>query len=242
MQTVAAQEPAAADPRLATAAERAQKEGNKVFMRILRNGATARRIGPAAAPDPAPAAAPAPPPAPPPAIAKAPTPAHAVKPRERPALAEATPPAARPDAPSPPAAPAKPRTATLAPTEDAASAPPLPLPLPLPPVPPPMAYTAAPAASEPQEEEEDPPLVVVHQVEPEFPISILRRQKKGGVVVRFVVQPDGSVTQPEIVKSTNPYLNPYAIQAVAQWKFQPLPREQSAMAELNFDLRQALSE
>lgn len=229
MQAAMAQAPAAADPRFAPAAERARQEGDKVLMRILRDGATAKRIGPAAAPEPA-APAPTPAPAGKPAAG---TVVSAGKPPERAAPAQRKPAAVAEAAPAP-AAESPPSAAAMPPNTQAASAPSLPLP----PVPlPPKAAAAAPA-----QDEEEPPLVLVHQVEPAFPVTILRRQKKGGVVVRFVVQPDGSVTQPEVVKSTNPYLNPHAIQAVAQWKFQPLPREQPATAELSFDLRQTLSE
>lgn len=237
MQVAAAQAPAADDPRFAPAAERARKEGDKVFMRILRDGATTKRIGPTAAPEPA--AAPAPSPTPPaPAVKPAAStvvsaPVPAAKPPERAAPTQRKP-AVVADAPAAPASEARPSVAAIPPKTDAESAPPQL----------PQASSApganATAAAEPPQE--DPPLVLVHQVEPEFPVAILRRQKKGSVMVRFVVQPDGSVTQPEVVKSTNPYLNPHAIQAVTQWKFQPLPREQSAMAELGFDLRQSLLE
>ena len=91
-------------------------------------------------------------------------------------------------------------------------------------------------ASEPAQQ--NAPLVVLTQVEPDFPAAIVRRQKKGSVVMRFTVQADGSVRQIEVVKTTNPFLNPAAVQALAQWKFQPPHREQLATVEMDFDLRQ----
>jgi TonB family protein len=98
---------------------------------------------------------------------------------------------------------------------------------------------AAPSVAEPApkpEPEADVPLVLVHQVDPEFPAAVLRRLQKGSVQVRFEVQPDGSVKQPEVVKSSNAKLNPAALEAVAQWKFQPVRRTQYGMVELAFNL------
>jgi TonB family protein len=87
--------------------------------------------------------------------------------------------------------------------------------------------------------EEDQPLVLVHQVEPDYPVTIVRRQQKGFVLLRFVVQPDGSVAQPEVLKSSNARLNAAALQALAQWRFQPLHHAQTGSAELDFDVTQA---
>jgi TonB family protein len=101
------------------------------------------------------------------------------------------------------------------------------------------ATAAAPQAAEP---EEDQPLILLHQVDPEFPAAIVRRQKKGAVVVRFEVQVDGSVKQVEVTKSSNPRLNAAALAAVAQWRFEPLSRPQSASAELAFDLHQSFDQ
>ena len=103
-----------------------------------------------------------------------------------------------------------------------------------------VAASVPPQASTPPQEDE--PLVILQEVEPEFPISIVRRQKKGNVVMRFVVQPDGTVAQINVVKTTNPFLNPAAIQALSRWKFQPLSHPQGGTVELGFDLGQRLSE
>jgi protein TonB len=99
--------------------------------------------------------------------------------------------------------------------------------------------TAPPPPAPPQVDE---PLVVLHEVEPDFPISIVRRQKKGNLVMRFVVQPDGTVAQIEVVKTSNPFLNPSATHALSQWRFQPLSRARTATVEMAFDVAQQLSE
>jgi TonB family protein len=87
---------------------------------------------------------------------------------------------------------------------------------------------------------EDEPLILAHQVEPEFPVAIVRRLQKGSVLIRFEVQTDGSVSGAEVVKTSNPRLNSAALQAVNQWRFQPLQQPQAGNAELAFDVRQAL--
>jgi len=222
LQSVAAQQPAADDGRFAPAAERAQQEADKVIKRILLNGTIQRRIG--APPVADPSAAPAPkaaarPPAPPPQ-AKLPE-------RPNPAAVDTRPPSAQAPAPIP-------RTAT-APTPVVEEAAP-----PAEPVAAAAVASALPQASTPPQEDE--PLIILQEVEPEFPISIVRRQKKGNVVMRFVVQSDGTVAQINVVKTSNPFLNPTAIQALSQWKFQPLSRPQGATVEMGFDLGQQLSE
>lgn len=228
VQSVAAQQqqPAADDGRFAPAAERAQQEADKVIKRILLNGTIQRRVGtpPAAEPPAAPAAK---------AAARPPAPPPQAKPAERPApVAVDTRP---PPAPAPAPAPI-PRTAAA----------PIPVVKEASPAAEPVAAAAvAVAASTPPQgstPQEDEPLVVLQEVEPEFPISIVRRQKKGNVVMRFVVQSDGTVAQINVVKTTNPFLSPSAIQALSQWKFQPLSRPQEATVEMGFDLAQQLSE
>lgn len=222
MQDVAAQAPPATDDRFAPAAERAQQEGDKVLKRILLNGAIHKRIGPPPAAEPAaPAVATPPPPKPQskPAAAKA----HEAPPARAavavPLAEDKKPTVAEPAPPSSP--PEKPVAATA---EQAAPAP--------------AAAATTPPAPAPEPVPQDAPLVVLTQVEPDFPIAIVRRQKKGAVVMRFTVQTDGSVKQIEVVKTSNPFLNPAAMQALTKWKFQPPPREQSATVEMNFDLRQ----
>jgi TonB family protein len=101
----------------------------------------------------------------------------------------------------------------------------------------PTAATAQAAAPE-----QEQPLILLHQVDPDFPVAIVRRQKKGAVTVRFEVQVDGSVNQPEVIRSSNPRLNPAALAAVAQWKFEALLRPQTASAELAFDLHQSFDQ
>jgi len=218
-----AQPDPSADPKFAPAAERAKQEGDKVYKWILING-----VAPKRAAEPAASAA---------SAAR-----HLVK--------------ARTDAPAAPAKPperstalaVKPRpaaaTASAAPTgtQEAASA--LAMPTVHEPVSdlPSMPNASQATASAPPQEGEEQQLVLMHQVDPEFPAAIVRRQKKGSVVVRFEVQVDGSVKQAEVLKSSNPRLDAAVLSAVSEWRFQPLQHPQSASAELAFDVSQSLAE
>jgi TonB family protein len=251
LQTVAAQSDPSTDPRFAEAAERARLEGDKVFKRILINGQLPKRAAQAAA-ESAPAAvggpsgaakraAPASPAKAAAATAAAPR-QHTVTaegpPRNAgssaapvdqasaalpPAAASAKPPSGAASAAAPAVPPAAPRPLAAEARKDAPDAP--------------AAVTANAAGPE-----QDQPLILLHQVDPDFPAAIVRRQKKGAVTVRFEVQVDGSVAQPEVTRSSNPRLNAAALAAVAQWKFEPLSRPQSATAELAFDLHQSFDQ
>lgn len=248
LQAAGAQSDPSTDPRFAEAAERARLEGDKVFQRILINGQLPKRAAPAAA-ESAPAAVNTPP-----AAAK-----RAATPSPNKSASVATPRQQTGHAESPPRnagtpAPLAVKTPTTPPTVAAsAAAPSSPASAQAPAVPsdaPPLAAETrsdtqdrpTAAASQAAGPEEDQPLILLHQVDPDFPAAIVRRQKKGVVTVRFEVQADGSVSQPEVIRSSNPRLNPAALAAVAQWKFQPLSRPQSASAELAFDLHQSFDQ
>ena len=98
------------------------------------------------------------------------------------------------------------------------------------------ALVAAVAPNPVEVPEPDAPLVPVVRTEPAFPSSLMRTLRKGMVQVSFTVEPDGSVSQPQAVSSTNSRLNPVAIETVAQWRFQPLRHAQQAVVELGFNL------
>ena len=96
------------------------------------------------------------------------------------------------------------------------------------------AATSAPPAA-PAEDSGTEALTLVSQTEPKFPAALLRTLRTGQVQVKFTVLPDGSVTEPAVVSTSNPRLNPSALTAVAQWRFAPVRRAQQGIVDLGFN-------
>jgi len=210
--------------------ERAKRDADKVFHWIMIQGDRARKPAAGAkdvkdskdsreAKDERPAAKPVRAAAPEltPARAKADTSVAAIEPKPAGKLAE------KPAQ----AAPA----AGTAPVED------LPAPAPAPASPArgdPAPRDAAPVA----EPVDDAPhgLVALAQPAPQFPASVMRALRRGTVQVRFDVLTDGSVSKLEVLKTTNARLNAAALEAIGQWRFQPVPKVQSGAVEVGFDL------
>ncbi|MED5619179.1 energy transducer TonB [Ideonella sp. BN130291] len=216
--------PNPADPALA---ERAQREGDKVFKWILIHADKPRRSA-----DAKPAAAAAAPATPAKAVARVKD--EGIVERVTPVAPTAKAPAAASPsanaAPTAAAAPAAGGAATAAAAAPASTDTTLALAAP-------AAASATVALPVPEPEpEEDLPLMLVHQVEPEFPVSVLRRIQKGSVHVRFEVQPDGTVKQTEVLKTSSARLNQAAQEAVAQWRFMPLKHTQFGVVELAFNM------
>jgi protein TonB len=90
----------------------------------------------------------------------------------------------------------------------------------------------------PQEapEEPDQGLVMIKSVDPEFPMNVMRRLRKGEVEVRFEVAADGQVESVSVEKSTHKSLEPAALEAVRQWRFKPGPRGHTALVALAFNM------
>lgn len=85
-------------------------------------------------------------------------------------------------------------------------------------------------------DDRDEPLRLLQRTEPKFPSGLLRTLGKGDVQVGFTVLPDGSVTAPAVLKTSDARLRPAALAAVAQWRFEPLRKAQSGVVDLVFDL------
>jgi TonB family protein len=164
---------------------------------------------------------------------------HSDKPRKAPAVKEVTVREAKAEAPKPPVA----RTEkTVAPPSvppqgtAAARTPELPKPAEaVAALAPPSARQEKPAEPAP-EEDTDEPLLLKTQVDPEFPGALMRNLRKGTVQVKFTVQPDGTVGNTEVVKTTHSRLNTAAMAAVKQWRFEPVRHAQLGIVELGFNL------
>jgi len=100
----------------------------------------------------------------------------------------------------------------------------------------PATEAARAATAPPPDDEPDEPLALVKAGEPEFPISVMRRLRKGTVQVRFEVRPDGSVSNVTVVQTTHRSLNEAAIEAVNGWQFKPVRGSRNAVVDLGFDL------
>ena len=101
------------------------------------------------------------------------------------------------------------------------------------------AETAPPAPTAPAVElGHDAPqtLVALAQPAPQFPANLMRMLRRGTVQVRFSVQPDGSVSNVEVLQTTSVRLNNAALEAIAQWRFQPVSKMQTGAVEVGFDL------
>ncbi|SEK67917.1 TonB family C-terminal domain-containing protein [Roseateles sp. YR242] len=84
--------------------------------------------------------------------------------------------------------------------------------------------------------EEESPLRLLSKVDPEYPRSLLSQQRNGSVMVKFTVQPDGSVDAVEATKSPDRKLSAAAIAAVKQWRFAPVNKPRSVSVEIGFQM------
>ena len=100
--------------------------------------------------------------------------------------------------------------------------------------------TAAPAGRapepEPAEADEPVPLKLVRKVDPEYPRALLAQQRQGAVLVQFTVRPDGSVDAPQAMRSPDRKLSAAAINAVKQWRFEPIPTPRQVSVEIGFQV------
>jgi len=60
-----------------------------------------------------------------------------------------------------------------------------------------------------------------HQVQPRYPLAMRFDGVPGEVIVGFIVDPDGKVTDAAAVSSTDPAFSDVAVTAVRQWQFTP---------------------
>lgn len=96
-----------------------------------------------------------------------------------------------------------------------------------------------PAAPTPEPTQETAPapvnLVIARSVQPEMPARAEREGISGSVTVQFTVQPDGSISNPVVTRATpSGYFDAAAINAVRQFRFQPIPRPTQGSQTFNF--------
>jgi periplasmic protein TonB len=68
----------------------------------------------------------------------------------------------------------------------------------------------------------DADVIPIVRIEPQYPREALMRGIEGWVQLRFTINPDGSVADPEVIAAEPPRLfNREAVRAILRWKFRP---------------------
>lgn len=67
----------------------------------------------------------------------------------------------------------------------------------------------------------DTPLKLISAPFPEYPSSIRNDELVGSVRIRFIVEPDGTVSTPIVLGSPPPELAAITIRSIMQWRFEP---------------------
>ena len=81
-------------------------------------------------------------------------------------------------------------------------------------------------------------IIPVQTDEPKLSPALLREQPKGVVKVHFDIQPNGSVSDVQVLASTNRALNRPTVNAVQGWKFQPVDEVLTVETELVYKFDQ----
>ena len=102
---------------------------------------------------------------------------------------------------------------------------------------PPLATSATPANASPHADNTaEEPLVNIDRADPEWDEDVMRKLRRGRVVVRFNVAEDGYLSRIQIVESSNSRLTGPVMGALMQWRFQPIAEPRVATVEFGFDL------
>ena len=68
----------------------------------------------------------------------------------------------------------------------------------------------------------DADVIPIVRIEPQFPREALMRSIEGWVRLRFTINPDGTVADPEVIAAEPPRIfNREAVRAILRWKFRP---------------------
>jgi len=98
-----------------------------------------------------------------------------------------------------------------------------------------VASAVAPAAAEPEViSDASTPLVPIAVVEPTIPRELRNEAINAKVRLAFNVQKDGTVATPSVISSNNRRLNRSAMEAIAQWRFEPILSERTTQIEFQF--------
>jgi protein TonB len=82
-------------------------------------------------------------------------------------------------------------------------------------------------------------LVLVERVQPKYPdLAVREGIESGSVTVKFMVQPDGSVSNPVVTdaKPRRDVFDQAALRAIMHWKFKPIAAARESSITLDFKL------
>ena len=88
------------------------------------------------------------------------------------------------------------------------------------------------AAAVPQQDDRewDTPPVVIYRVDPEYPEEAKEAKTSGNVVLKILVETDGTTTILEVVEELENGCTEAAIAAVEQWKWKPALKDGEPVA------------
>jgi TonB family protein len=72
--------------------------------------------------------------------------------------------------------------------------------------------------------------VATQQVDPGYPLELMKQNVHGAVVLSAVIRSDGSVGEVQILRGVDDRLDQYASAALARWRFRPATRNGEAVA------------
>ena len=67
--------------------------------------------------------------------------------------------------------------------------------------------------------------LALRKVDPKYPQTLIQDHVEGEVILYGVIRQDGTVDSIQLVRGIDPQLDAYAVEAFAQWKFQPATKE-----------------
>ncbi len=97
-------------------------------------------------------------------------------------------------------------------------------------------FIVAPPRAQPSKNEVPPKWI--SRTPPVYPLAMRRSGLRGNVVVEFVVDIEGRVREPVVVRTLNPAFNEAALTAIRRWKFEPA---RSAGVPVNCKMQQPIS-
>jgi TonB family protein len=80
-------------------------------------------------------------------------------------------------------------------------------------------------------------LALLKRVEPAYPPAMQSARVEGMVVLDAVIHRDGTVGDIKVLKSSGPFFERSAIEAVKQWRYAPIPYEGILTVNVNFTLK-----